>query len=292
MAGISSLGVDDAQSEATIHAALDYGINHFDTAYSYGYDGRSDRVLRTALGSRKEQVIISSKVGTHYAPDRTRVMDASPARLKQQAEEIRQRLGLDCVDVLYLHCPDGITPIETSAEALADLVHQGIVRYVGLSNGSLEETFRFAQVIPPIVLQPPFNMLQQETLDKLRPYLIEHGCGVAGYWPLMKGLLAGAMKRDHVFDPMDKRLTYPIFQGRAWQRAQDLLDVLRQIALSRQWSVARLVIHWTMQQPHITTVLCGAKHPSQIIESAMAMQGDLPPETMHEIDKAIADATS
>jgi aryl-alcohol dehydrogenase-like predicted oxidoreductase len=288
MAGISSLGVDDAQSEATIHAALDHGVNHFDTAYSYGYDGRSDRVLRRSLSKRSEEVVIGSKVGTHYAPDRSRVMDASPERLKQQAEEIRFRLGIDRIDLLYLHSPDGVTPIEASAQALAELVDQGVVRYVGLSNATLEETYRFSTVIQPVVLQPPFNMLQQETVAKLTPFLKEHDCGVACYWPLMKGLLAGGMGRDHVFDPADKRLTYPIFQGEAWLRAQDLLDELRRIASDHNWTVARLVIHWTMLKPNVTTVLCGAKRPEQIIESAMAMQGKISDDTIREIDRAIA----
>ncbi len=291
MAGISSLGVDDAQSEATIHAALDHGINHFDTAYSYGYDGRSDRVLKRSLRNRADDVVIGSKVGTHYASDLSRVMDASPERLRRQADEIRLRLGIDRIDLLYLHCPDGITPIETSAQALAEMVDQGVVRYVGLSNASLEETYRFSTVIQPIVLQPPFNMLQQEAVEKLTPFLNDHLCGIACYWPLMKGLLAGAMGRDHLFDPSDKRLTYPIFQGEAWLRAQDLLDELRRIATDHGWTVARLVIHWTMRKPNITTVLCGAKRPLQIIESAMAMQGKISDDTMLEIDRAIARCT-
>lgn len=288
MSGISSMGVDDALSEATIHAALEHGINHFDTAYSYGYDGRSDRVLRNALRGRTDEAIIGSKVGSHYTSDKTRVLDASPERLKREADEIRTRLGLDQIDLLYLHTPDGVTPIEQSAQALAELVSQGAVRYVGLSNASLDETRRFATVIRPIVLQPPFNMLQPETVDGLRPFLSQQACGVAGYWPLMKGLLAGAMKRDHVFDPSDKRLTYPIFQGQAWQRAQDLLDELRSIADNIGWTVTRLVIHWTMRQPNITTVLCGAKRPDQIIESASAMNSVLSDEAMHQIDQARA----
>jgi aryl-alcohol dehydrogenase-like predicted oxidoreductase len=114
-------------------------------------------------------------------------------------------------------------------------------------------------------------MLQSETLEELRPFLATRKCGVACYWPLMKGLLAGGMQRDHTFDPMDKRLTYPIFQGKAWERAQDLLDVLRSLAHDHRCSVAQLVVHWTLRQPQITTVLCGAKRPEQIRESAAAM---------------------
>ncbi|MFN9915399.1 MAG: aldo/keto reductase, partial [Pirellulaceae bacterium] len=109
IAGISSLGTSDAQSLATIEAAVESGINHFDTAYSYGFDGESDRLLRSALGRVRERVVIASKVGTHYDANRQRVLDASPARIRQQADAIRQRLGLDVIDLLYLHTPDGVT---------------------------------------------------------------------------------------------------------------------------------------------------------------------------------------
>jgi methylglyoxal reductase len=272
IAGISSLGTSDAQSLATIEAAVESGINHFDTAYSYGFDGESDRLLRSALGRVRERVVIASKVGTHYDANRQRVLDASPARIRQQADAIRQRLGLDVIDLLYLHTPDGVTDIEQSAATLAELVEKKVVRFVGASNVSPEELERFSRVITPVVVQPPFNMLQPETLEKLRPFLATSKCGVACYWPLMKGLLAGGMQRDHTFDPLDKRLTYPIFQGKAWERAQDLLDVLRQLAHDHACSVTQLVVHWTLRQPQITTVLCGAKRPEQIRESAAAMR--------------------
>ncbi len=93
------------------------------------------------------------------------------------------------------------------------------------------------------------------------------------------------MQRNHQFDPSDKRLTYPIFQGAAWERSQDALDILRRIADELQWTVARLVVHWTMLQPYVTTVLCGAKRPDQIIETALAMQGSLPEVVLKEINQ-------
>jgi aryl-alcohol dehydrogenase-like predicted oxidoreductase len=248
ISGISSLEVSEKESLATIEAALASGINHFDTAYGYGYAGESDRLLRHALRGQYDGLVIATKVGSHYNANRERMLDASPERLRLEADAIRARLGLDVLPVLYLHTPDGVTPIERSAEALAAMVEGGIVRHVGLSNASLEETSRFASVIEPIVLQPPFNMLQPETIQTLEPFLMSHACAVASYWPLMKGLLAGAMQRDHAFDPNDKRRTYPIFQGTAWQAAQDLLDVLRPMAAERDWTVPQMVIHWTMQQ--------------------------------------------
>ncbi len=290
MAGVTSLEVDEHSSIATVEAALEAGINHFDTAYSYGYDGESDRILRQALGSRIHSVTIATKVGTHFDSDRKLVRDARPERLEFEVNEIRTRLGLDCLELLYLHTPDGKTSIEKCAESLAAMVQKGIVRYVGLSNASLDETTRFASVIQPAILQPPFNMLQSETLDGLRPYLHDHECGIASYWPLMKGLLAGAMPREHILPDNDKRRTYTIFQGEAWHRAQDLLDILRASAKELNWTIPQLVIHWTLRQPGITTVLCGAKRASQILESASAMNVWMNDEWMQRIDRAVEQA--
>jgi len=288
IAGISSLHVDDRQSTATIRAALESGINHFDTAFSYGYDGRSDRVLRTALEGRIEQVVIATKVGIHYDVNRQRILDASPNRLRFEVDSIRKRLGRDVLDLLYLHSPDGVTSIESSAEAIASFVDQGIVRFVGVSNVDSEQAIRFSQVIKPIVIQPPFNMLQQETVESLRPFCEQYGCSIACFWPLMKGLLAGKMERDHAFDPADRRLTYSIFQGDSWQRAQNLLDVLREISHEIHLPIATVVTSWTLKQPGITTVLCGAKKPDQIRESAAAMSISLANEHSVRIEQAIA----
>ncbi len=157
----------------------------------------------------------------------------------------------------------------------------------GLSNVSPEEAFAFSKVMEPVVLQPPFNMMQQSTVAALRPFCNQHDCGIASYWPLMKGLLAGKMERNHQFDPADRRLTYPIYQGEAWNRSQDLLDVLRKIAAEIEWPVSSLVVQWTFRQPNISSVLCGAKRPEQIRESALAMSAVLTPEILQQIDAAI-----
>lgn len=289
IAGISSLEVNDIDSQATIEAALEMGVNHFDTAYSYGYEGQSDRLLQRVLKGQYDRVVISSKVGSHYTSDRTRVIDSDPQRLAQQLEEIRQRLAIDCIDLLYLHAPDRKTPIEKVAEAFADWRAKGWIRHACLSNATAEETRRFGSIEPLALLQPYFNMLQQEEVEGLRPVACEQNIGIACYWPLMKGLLAGKLLRDHVFHPADRRLTYPIYQGDEWQKNQDFMDRIRAMAKELGWSVPRFVIRWTMDQPGITTVLCGAKRPDQIAESAEAMESSLPVEVMQVIDAAIAE---
>ncbi len=284
MAGISSLDVRESECMATIEAALELGINHFDTAYSYGYNGEADRYLAHARLCRFPHVVVGTKVGSYYDSSKERKFDARPETLKRHACELLKRLRMERLDLLYLHTPDGITPIEQSAEALADLQRRDLVRFVGLSNASPEETLRFSKVVRPVVLQPPFNMLQQETFDALRPICKQLHCGAAVYWPLMKGLLSGTLKRDHAFDERDRRKTYPMFQGLEWQRNQDFLDRLRTIATESGLSVAQLVVRWTLEQSEVTTVLCGARKPKQIIESVSSIASPLSRDAMAQIE--------
>lgn len=289
LAGITSVIDSAAQCIATIEAALECGINFFDTAYSYGYRGESDALLKEALKGRRDQAIIASKVGMYYNEQQKRVLDASPDTLLQHAEQILRRLDVQYVDVMYLHTPDAHTPIERSAAAIGEIVRRGWARYAAVSNVNLEQAKRFHAVCPVIAIQPQFNMLQQAAVIDLRAFCAEQEIGLVCYWVLMKGMLAGRLKRDHQFDPRDRRLTYDIFRGESWQRNQDFIDKLRQIADRAKWSVSQLVIAWTLNQPQITVALCGAKHPSQIIENAGGMIVQLDSSVLREVDDCIAE---
>ena len=284
MAGITSIGVSDADSIATVQEALACGINFFDTAFSYGYDGRSDEILRMALQNRRDQAIIAHKVGSHWDEQKKRVVDGSPARLKAQAQACVQRIGSDYVDVMYLHTPDPNVPIEDSAGAIAEICKSGLARFAAVSNVNSQQAARFAQVCPVVAIQPYFNMFQQESVAELHSFASSHQVSLVCYWILMKGLLSGNLKRDHQFDPNDRRLTYPIFQGEAWQRAQDLLDKLRSLASDLQCTVAQLVTAWSLTNPSVTVALLGAKRPDQIREAAGALELKLSAETITMID--------
>jgi aryl-alcohol dehydrogenase-like predicted oxidoreductase len=284
MSGISSIGVTDEQSIATIQTAMDCGVPFFDTAYSYGYDGRSDRVLEQALRGHRKSAVIAHKVGSHWDSERKRCIDGSPKRLLSQAEECLKRLKTDYVDVMYLHTPDPNTPIEESAGAITEICKRGWARYAAVSNVDAEQAERFIAVCPVIAFQPYFNMFQQDAVEKLRATAARCNIGMVCYWILMKGLLAGRFKRDHVFDPTDRRLTYPIFQGEAWQRAQDLLDRLRMIAFELDCTVAQLVTAWSLRQPGVTVALVGARTPEQMIESAGSLNLQLDVNIVSQID--------
>lgn len=284
--GITSIDVNESDSLATLTAALDAGINFFDTAYCYGFEGESERMIATALGSHRKEIIIATKGGIHYEGGK-QVRDGSPTRIKQECEESLKRLKTDYVDLLYLHAPDPNVPIQESAGALRELLESGKVRSIGVSNVSTFELEQFAAVCPLSAYQPHYNMLQREIeLDQL-PWCINHEVSVICYWPLMKGLLAGQLKKDHQFSPNDGRKKYPMFQGEEWLKNQDFLDQLRPIAAECGRTLAQLVINWTIQQAGITSALCGAKRPNQIVENAAGMGWKLNAEQLARIDAAL-----
>lgn len=292
IAGISSLDVTDEWSIKTLRAAFDAGINFFDTAFSYGYDGEADKLLRTALSDCRDQIVLASKVGSHYDKDRRRIVDGHPATLIDQAARILKRLDIEQIDLLYLHQPDPTVAIEESAGAIAEIVARGWARYAGVSNVNAEQLAKFHAICPVVAVQPPFNMLQQNEWLGIRDFCAKHSISAVCYWVLMKGLLAGKLQRDHKFDPRDRRLTYDIYQGEKWERSQDLLDHLRELASKIGCTVSQLVIAWTLRQDGIATALCGAKRPEQIEETAKAMSVHLEQSVLDQIDNWLLEARS
>ncbi len=288
ISGVSTLNTNDDDSLATIHAAIDAGVNHIDTAYSYGYDGESDKLLARVLADRRHELVVASKVGLSFDEQQQKTIDGRPEVLMAHTQQVLARLEIDQVDIMYLHLPDGRVPLQESASAIAEIVSRGWARYAGVSNVSAEQLAEFHSVCPVTVVQPPFNMLQQSAVSEIRDYCTQQQISIACYWVLMKGLLAGKLARDHRFDPRDKRLTYPIYQGQQWERSQDLLDQLRDLAQQLDCTVSQIVVAWTLAQPGIDIALCGAKRPEQIQETAQAMQLKLSPEALASIDGWVA----
>ena len=254
IAGMTSPDVSERDSISTIQACMDVGINFLDTAYAYGAQGESEQLIRAALGERRDEVVIATKGGIHWKENGERVFDARPETLRRELDESLRRLGTDRVELLYLHAPDERTPIADSAAGLMKLVEAGKARAVGVSNLSRDQLVEFHQVCPISAFQPPYNMLQREIEQDTLPWCINHQISVMVYWPLMKGLLAGKLRRDHVFPPSDGRHKYPMFQGEEWQRNLDFVDDLRDIADSREspspswWSIGRSIDQESLQR--------------------------------------------
>ena len=286
--GITSVDVTRERSEATIQAAFDAGINFFDTAYMYGYDGESEKMIGDVLGNVRDEIVIATKCGLHWQ-DQDCVKDARPERIIAECDESLRRLRTDRVELYYLHAPDPQVPVAESAGAILELMQSGKVLSAGLSNGSVDELIEFHAACPLSAYQPHFNMLQREIEDAQLPWCIENFVSTLVYWPLMKGLLAGKLARDHKFDAKDGRQKYPMFHGEEWIRNHDYIDRLREIADSIGRSVPELVVNWTIQRRGITSALCGAKRPDQIVETAAALNWQLTDGSIAEIDAAIAD---
>jgi len=289
IAGMTSPGINDEDSLATIRACFELGINHLDTAHCYGLSGESERLIARALGNRRDEMVIATKGGLSWGPDRKPVHDASPATLRRQCEESLQRLGTDRVELLYVHAPDESVPIAETAGAMKTLLDEGKTRSVGVSNFTLAQLEAFAAECPLAAFQPPYNMLQRGIEAETLPWCRRHGAAVLVYWPLLKGLLAGKIARDHVFAESDSRRKYAMFHGREWEKNHELLDTLRRIAAEAGHAVAELVIQWTIRQPGVTAALCGAKRPEQIQETAGAAGWKLTADQLAQIDRALAE---
>ena len=270
IAGITTVGVSEADAEATIAAAIEAGITQFDTAYSYGYDGESDRLLGKFVAGKRDAFRIIGKVGQRWLPDKTRVIDGSAQTLTRDAEQSLRRSSSEYFDLLMLHSPDQNVPIEESARALESLKSRGLCRRIGVCNVGIEQYLAFAAATECAAIQCPLNLMQQDSLHELIPISAQRGCDVYTFWALMKGLLAGRISRTHVFAPDDVRPNYPVFQGKIRQQTHELLDQLQLIANDHGKTIAQLTIGWVISQPGVTAALIGARRPEQIRETAKA----------------------
>lgn len=294
LAGMTRDGITHEAAVATVRAAIDAGISHLDTAYCYGEHGESEQAIREALGGRRDAAVIAGKCGIHWEPDptatppRRQVVDGRPARIMAEVDESLRRLGTDHVDLLYLHAPDPAVPIEESAGALRRLLDAGKARAIGLSNAGVATLERFAAVCPLAACQMQFNMLQRDIEAEVLPWCRTHDVAVVAYWPLMKGLLTGRMRRGQEFPPSDSRRKYPVFNGAEFDRNLDFVDALRPVAARLGCELPDLVLAWTAEQPGITSVLFGATSPEQVRENALALRCDLDDAARDEIRSAIA----
>ena len=285
LAGITTVGVTDRDRDETLAAAIDAGIRGFDTAYSYGTNGESDRWLGRHVADR-DDVWIVGKIAQRYV-DGQRVIDARPETLVRDAETSLRRIGKTRFDELLLHSPDPNVPIERSAEAMASLIDRGLATHTGVCNASIDQIKTFARVVRPYSIQCGWNLLQTDNAG-LIAWAADHDVRVYVFWTLMKGLLAGRIGRDHVFAPGDSRPQYDIFRGAARRRAHRVVDALVDLARQHQTNVASLSIGWALSTPGVTAALVGARTRQQIEQTAAATP--LAPPIKDAIDQIVAES--
>ena len=256
-------GSDEAESIATIRAALEHGINIIDTAPVYGF-GRSEEIVGKAIveSQLRSNVVIATKTGLQWEGGRV-ARNASRARIVREVEDSLRRLQIDYIDVYQVHWPDPLVTIEETADAMHQLFAQGKIRAIGVSNFSVVQMERFRRVAPLHVLQPPYNLFERGIEADLLPYCRENNIATLGYGALCRGLLSGRMRPDTVFDGDDLRRTDPKFVAPRFAQYLAAVDKLDRLAQRFGKRVIHLAVRWMLDQG-ITTALWGARHPGQL----------------------------
>jgi aryl-alcohol dehydrogenase-like predicted oxidoreductase len=263
-------GTDQRESIATIHTALNQGINLIDTAPVYGF-GVSEEIVGAALDRKRTQAVIATKTGLEWRDGKV-YRNATRLRITQEVDDSLRRLRTDYIDIYQVHWPDPLVPVEETAEAMLSLYEQGKIRAIGVSNFSVDQMERFRRVAPLHVLQPPYNLFERAIEDKILPYCRANHIVTLGYGALCRGLLSGRMRPDTKFDGDDLRRIDPKFQP---PRFAQYLDAVRQLDELAQRRFHRRVIHlavrWMLDQG-ISVALWGGRHPDQV-EAALGVAG-------------------
>ena len=281
---------DTDEAEATIGRALELGITLFDTAQGYGF-GKAERLLGAALWARvrREDVLVATKGGLRMEGDRL-LRDASAPWLREGVEASLRNLGTDYIDLYQIHWPDEHTPAEETAGALEDLVREGTIRHVGVSNydvKQMEELARFGRLE---TVQPPYHLFRREIEDEILPYAMDHDLGVLVYGSMAHGLLTGNMTSKTRFAEDDWRASSPDFTGETFRRNLAVVERLKTVAKERGITLSQLAVAWTLAHPAVHVTIVGARRPVHLEESAAAAEIELAPDDLAAIEDVLADA--
>lgn len=282
---------DEGDAIAAIQHARDLGVNLFDTAQGYGF-GVSERVLgralRDDLDNRRDEVIIATKGGLRMT-DGGLVRDSSPDWLRRGVDASLGSLGVDHIDIYQVHWPDSKVPFPETAGALQELVDEGKIRHVGVSNYDAAQLAEFAETRPVETLQPPYDLFRRGIEAEILPYSREHDVGVLAYGALAHGLLTGTMDEHTTFAEDDWRSGAPFFKGDAFRRNVAVVRELEQFAHDELGvSVSRMAIAWTLANPAVQVTIVGARHPGHIEDSVAAAGLNLSEADLERIDRIMA----
>ncbi|MGQ9673221.1 MAG: aldo/keto reductase [Candidatus Aminicenantales bacterium] len=261
--------VPPAQVARAIRAAMDLGINFFDTADAYG-DGLAESILGETLADvSRDRVVIATKVFNHYNPDGTRYPDLSPAHIRERCEASLKRLRTDYIDLYLLHAYDPLTPLAQVAETMEELKTEGKIRYYGVSNFNVEELRAAVAVGNFSVLQPAYSLIHLDAEQSLFPFCLTHQIGVMVYSPLHKGLLTGKYSGTETFK--DFRRYHPDFQGERFRKIAQAVQNLAPLAKRYGLSIYQLVLAATLLHPAIQCAIIGVKKEEQVKEAVGAL---------------------
>jgi aryl-alcohol dehydrogenase-like predicted oxidoreductase len=281
---------DDNEAVAAVRAGLETGINWIDTAPAYGL-GHSEELIREALKHSSETPIIATKCGILWNEKREKVSCLKRESIRQECHASLKRLGVEVIDLYQVHWPDPDEDVEDAWEEMTRLCEEGKVRYLGVSNFSLEQINRVQKIHPVASLQPPYSMLHRQVEDKLLDYCAQNDIGVVAYSPMERGLLTGKFDQARLaaLAPDDHRRRSPDFQEPRFSATLELVAGLRKVAERNGRTCSQLAIGWVLRRPEVTAAIVGARRPDQIIETAPAADWKLSKKDIDKIGKLLAE---
>jgi aryl-alcohol dehydrogenase-like predicted oxidoreductase len=283
----------DAAVQA-IRRARELGVNFFDTAQAYGF-GVSERLLgealRDELTRHRDHLVIATKGGLRMT-DSGMVRDASRGWLRQGVDASLTALGVDHIDLYQVHWPDPNVPAAETADALRELVAEGKIAHVGVSNYDAAQMAEFAATLPVETLQPPYDLFRRDIEDAVLPYTRANDVGVLVYGPLAHGLLTGALTEETTFAGDDWRSKSPMFTGEGYRRNLAAVRALEKFAAHRGITVSQLAIAWTLANPAVHVAIVGARQANHVEDSLAAADIWLDSADLAEIDTIMASAAA
>jgi aryl-alcohol dehydrogenase-like predicted oxidoreductase len=282
--------VDATVANRTIASAVDLGINFFDTAQAYGF-GMAERILGDALWPRvrRDQVVIATKGGLRRQANGL-VRDASAEWLRRGVEDSLRNLRTEYIDLYQVHWPDPRTPAEETGAVLQELVEEGKVRHVGVSNYDVDQLTELRRSVMVDAVQPPYHLFRQDIDADLLPYCADHEIGVHIYGALAHGLLSGSMTPETTFRPDDWRSRSPDFAGKTFATNLAVVAELETSAAKRELSLPELAVAWTLAHPAVSVVIVGARNPDHVHDAIAAADVKLEDEHLWEIDQIMTSA--
>ena len=284
---------DEAAAVAAIERGRELGINFFDTAAGYGW-GESERTLARALGddlrTNRGEIVIATKGGLNLSDGKLQ-RDSSRDWLRQGVEQSLEALGVDYIDLYQVHWPDKVAGLEETAVTLGELVDEGLIRHVGVSNFTVEEMESFSAVRPVETLQPPFSLFRRGIEDETLPYCERENIGVLVYGPLAHGLLGGRITPDTTFNEGDWRSANREFKGEGFARNLEVSKRLAGYARDTLGcSLPELALAWVLGRPGITVAIVGTRNADHVAQAVRATELELTEQNLTEIEAIVAEA--
>jgi len=277
---------DETESIATIHRALELGVNLLDTADAYG-PFTNEQLVGKALRGRRDQVVLATKFGNERRADGSWLgVNGKPEYVRAACEGSLKRLGIDHIDLYYQHRVDPNVPIEETVGAMSELVKQGKVRYIGLSEAA-PATVRRADAVHPITaLQTEYSLWTRDPEDEILKTVRELGIGFVAYSPLGRGFLTGQITSPDDLVPNDVRRRHPRFQGENFRRNLALVERVKKLAAERHVTLGQLALAWVLAQGPDIVPIPGTKHRKYLEENVSAAEIALSPADLARLDEA------